>query len=34
MYVAFALYETNKEEAKKHIAKALEYDPNNEDAKN
>ncbi|MDX8568498.1 tetratricopeptide repeat protein [Elizabethkingia sp. HX XZB] len=33
MYVAFALYETNKEEAKKHIAKALEYDPNNEDAK-
>ncbi|AQX05955.1 tetratricopeptide repeat protein [Elizabethkingia meningoseptica] len=33
MYVAYALYETNKDEAKKHIAKALEYDPNNEDAK-
>lgn len=32
-YLAYALYQTDKEAAKKHIAKSLEYDPTNEDAK-
>lgn len=32
-FVAYSLFETNKEEAKKHVAKSLEYDPSNEDAK-
>lgn len=32
MYVAYALAETNKDEAKKNIAKSLEYDPGNADA--
>lgn len=31
-FVAYSLFETNKEESKNHIAKSLEYDPSNEDA--
>lgn len=31
-FVAYALFETNKEEAKQHIAKSLTYDPSNQDA--
>lgn len=33
-FVAYSNFETNKEEAKKHIAKSLEYDPTNQDAQN
>ncbi len=32
LFVAFALQETDKAQAKQHIAKSLEYDPSNEDA--
>ena len=33
-FVAYSNFETNKEEAKKHIAKSLEYNPTNQDAQN
>lgn len=32
LYVAYQVQETNKEQAKQHIAKSLEYDPTNSDA--
>lgn len=32
LYVAYQLKDNDKESAKKHIAKALEYDPSNQDA--
>ncbi|QOW11661.1 hypothetical protein Q73A0000_15410 [Kaistella flava (ex Peng et al. 2021)] len=34
LFVAYQLKESNKEQAKQHIAKSLEYDPSNQDALN